>query len=119
MTLTLLLPCADGSAGQMRVLHDIFVAEMIFELLGFGEAEIAVGTLKRLFHFPAPKLKRHSVLGPAFAVTFGDVVEKQIFRVVRRQTVTSAKRSEGSGRNKSSKDRTWSAVPDALLGVIS
>ena len=33
--------------------------------------------------------------------------------------VKKKKRKKKRKKNKSSKDRTWSAVPDALLGVIS
>ena len=37
----------------------------------------------------------------------------------KHKRVKKKKRKKKRKKNKSSKDRTWSAVPDALLGVIS
>ena len=57
-----------------------------------------------------------------------DVVLRNNVEIVYDQIITTS-RPVGANRpdiiikdeanNKSSKDRTWSAVPDALLGVIS
>ena len=48
-----------------------------------------------------------------------DVQLHQIYESQKPKKVRFEEKRNEKKRNKSSKDRTWSAVPDALLGVIS
>ena len=73
----------------MRILEDVLVAGMLEELLLAVKAEVAVGALQRLLHFPPPKLERHPALGATLAVTLAHMSLEQVFSVVRSQSTAS------------------------------